>query len=339
MNSNLHETVLSVRNAHTSQKWKNGKRPADKVAFIIVTYNSGKWIKDCLAAIINQKLSHPVITIVDNGSKDETRGIVKRQRIPNLQYLEQPSNLGYGKAANIGIRLALESGAEYIAVMNPDIQLRDNAIDEMIRIHSGDDTLCPLTPLHTSYNADRIEPCALWFLRLSKKFSNDIVRSSPLSHYYATPFINGAFMLFSRAFLLKVGAFDEMFFFYGEDNDLCRRSRLFGYSPCVVLTAHAFHWHGTENAISVFRKRQSYIGGYRYTLKEPSRPFMVNILLAVLNLFRYLFREISSARIMPLLLKDFIHTITDIGSIHRSRRHDIAKLKNLRDHHNDIRKA
>src|SRR5690606_13062229 len=101
----------------------------NKLYIIIITFNAIKWLDKCLSDCKN----YPII-IVDNGSVDGTLQFIN-DNFPSTILLSQPSNLGFGKANNLGIKHALEQGAEYVFLLNQDAFLQDGCIDELISVH------------------------------------------------------------------------------------------------------------------------------------------------------------------------------------------------------------
>ena len=89
----------------------NSKESSALVYVIIVTYNGLKWIDQCLQSLQESDYSHRVL-IVDNCSTDNTVQHVK-DKYPEVTFLIQDRNLGFGKANNIGLRYALTHGGEY----------------------------------------------------------------------------------------------------------------------------------------------------------------------------------------------------------------------------------
>ena len=86
-----------------------------KVYTIIVTYNGDKWIEKCLRSLRDSTLSLSVL-VIDNASTDKTVNIVKEQ-FPEFQLIETGANLGFGKANNIGLEMALQKNADRKSVV------------------------------------------------------------------------------------------------------------------------------------------------------------------------------------------------------------------------------
>src|SRR4051794_28366104 len=96
-------------------------------AIVIVTYNSGRHIRACLASLVNEQESWEVI-VIDNGSKDDTRGIVTRE-FPWARLIDAGSNIGFSAASNMGAR---SSDAPLLLFLNPDTIVSAGALDRLV---------------------------------------------------------------------------------------------------------------------------------------------------------------------------------------------------------------
>jgi Predicted glycosyltransferases len=101
-----------------------------KVSVIIVSYNFEQWIDRCLGSL--RRSTFPVsVIVVDNGSKDHTTQIIER-KYPEVHLIKTGVNLGFGKANNIGIRCAMERGADYFFLLNQDAWISEKTIKTLL---------------------------------------------------------------------------------------------------------------------------------------------------------------------------------------------------------------
>ena len=103
-----------------------------KIAINIVTWNSAKYIADCLHSIARQTATSFFVQVIDNNSKDGTVAIIKKD-FPLAKVLVNEKNNGFSGAHNQGIELAREAGAEFVLVTNPDIILAPNFLEELMK--------------------------------------------------------------------------------------------------------------------------------------------------------------------------------------------------------------
>jgi GT2 family glycosyltransferase len=251
-----------------------------RICAVVVTFNSEKWLEGCFQGLVAQAPIPVDIVVVDNGSSDGTLAGLERfaESLPlELTVLRQDKNSGYAAACNVGIRWAIDREYDYVLIMNPDVTLKSRALAEMMDVHRSAPSAGPVTSLHVSHTEPRIEAGCLWFMGYSEPLVAAVVAGKPLERWYPTPAISGALMLISTELIRTVGLFDELFFFYGEDLDYCRRCVMLGYTPVVAIRAHACHWHPTFRGMDAFRRSNFRRAGYLLMMKKPSRPFVVSV--------------------------------------------------------------
>ena len=105
----------------------------DKVFVIVVTYNGMEWYERCFSSFRSSTI--PVTTVVvDNDSQDGSVDYIRRE-FPEIVVIKSPENLGFGKANNIGIRYALDHGADYVFLLNQDAWIDPDALERLVSIH------------------------------------------------------------------------------------------------------------------------------------------------------------------------------------------------------------
>ena len=102
---------------------------------IIVTFNGSEWIGKCIESLLQNSIKTKII-IIDNGSSDGTQDIIKSYS--SVLFIQSETNLGFGKANNIGINIATENGAEYIFLLNQDTYVEANTIGKLIDVMESD---------------------------------------------------------------------------------------------------------------------------------------------------------------------------------------------------------
>lgn len=212
------------------------------LSVIIVTYNSAGELPACLSSIPSQVAGGRVETIVvDNASQDGTADFVRRE-FPAVKVVEAGGNLGFSKANNLGFELC---SGEYILFLNPDTILNQEALDHCLgrisreseigiispRLALADGTLdlaCRRSIPTTWDGVTRASGLSRWFPHVPL-FAGYNLTHLPERETYPVGSVNGAFMLIPRRVLIRIGVFDEQFFMYAEDLDLCLRCTRAGY--------------------------------------------------------------------------------------------------------------
>jgi GT2 family glycosyltransferase len=211
---------------------------APVVCTVVVTYDGVPWIEDCLRSLSESTYPTNVI-VVDNASRDETVEIVNRYH--QVTCLRLSKNLGFGSANNIGIRVALQRGSDFVFLLNQDAQIHPEAIGQLVACARENKNFGILSPLHLTGDGTRIDAnFAAYVAKGAGKFFLD-VQSKRSERLYAIPSVNAAAWLLSRECLHKVGGFDPVFFVYGEDDDYCSRAAFHGIGIGFVPSAIIFH--------------------------------------------------------------------------------------------------
>lgn len=243
----------------------------------IVVYKNGE---NELIKAIQSLICDSIYTIyiVDNSPTDNLRELVVAIS-SKIEYIFGHGNVGYGSAHNIAIRKAISNGSKYHIVMNPDVCFSQGVIESLtlymdshadvgqimpkVIYPNGDlQYLCKLLPTPRDILFRRFFPKGFhekWSNRFHLKFSNYDI---PMN----VPCLSGCFMFLRIEILEKVGIFDERFFLYFEDNDLCRRihgeckTMMYPYLE-IVHTYGSSHRHNIKifaisviNAIKYFNK-------------------------------------------------------------------------------------
>lgn len=203
-------------------------------SYIIITYNSGDFICDCLHSIVRQK-SNVIISeaiLIDNASKDPTVKIVKGE-FPNVILKENRENVGFAAAVNQAFSI---SQGEYILLLNPDTVLKDNFIDELfsfvkrtpeasiigVKVVDENNKHHPSTWKRVTFLTVLAE------MLLPYDMSIKLVTESPTTPALVEN-VSGACMLIRRDVFEAMNGFDERFFLYYEEIDFCRRAKQRGY--------------------------------------------------------------------------------------------------------------
>ena len=212
---------------------------------------------------------------MDNASGDETAGVVRRE-FPEVRLVELEENVGFSAANNLVLR---ETSAEYVLVLNPDTRLCAGTLDTLLRLMDADPRIgiagCRLlqedgTPDHAARRSFPTPASALGhFLRLGRSgrapaaltaYRAPDVEEGPVDA------VNGAFMLMRRAMLDEIGLFDEGYWMYMEDLDLCYRAARAGWITWYEPSVAAVHIKaGTSGHHRRLRLNYAFhYGMYRY---------------------------------------------------------------------------
>lgn len=256
-----------------------------KLSVVILCWNDLRVIPDCLRSIYEGTHSTRFEVIVsDNGSTDGSIEFI-RQNYPQVKLIENGANLRFAKGNNVGFR-ACEG--EYILILNPDTIIHDGALDQMIVFadkHPEAGALgCRVVNPDGSYQEHvrplptiRSEWMAAFHLgplsRLSDWFNPGVYVGWTGDGERTVGWLAGCFILMRADLLQRLGGFDEQFFYYYEDTDLCRRVWEAGYSvlynPDISITH--LKGHSTKKRFPLGFELDKHVTRYRYFYKCEGR--------------------------------------------------------------------
>jgi N-acetylglucosaminyl-diphospho-decaprenol L-rhamnosyltransferase len=240
-----------------------------RLSVIIVTYNSVNDLDACLTSLTGN--SAPVtdheIVVVDNASADGTAAYL-RDRWPGVRLIEAGRNLGFAAGNNVGIR---QTFGELVLLLNPDTIVPRGAIDRLVAALDARPSAAIVGPRIV----DRQGRAELSFGRMISPLvelrqkvlvaGND--RGWPfighvVERMTARPrrvdWVSGACLLIRRADLEAVGLFDERFFMYTEDVDLCAAVRARGRDVLFEPSAQIIHLRGRSVARAFSATQSAY---------------------------------------------------------------------------------
>ena len=192
----------------------------------------------------------------------------KYENHKDIEYINTNINLGFGRAHNLVLN-KLES--KHHLVLNPDVSFSKEAFEKLLNVFQNRNNLAFITPKVLYPNGKEQIVCRKKpsFPSLLKRFiyNNSEYNSRELSQTFQPDFIHGCFMLFKTNFFKNLKGFDERFFLYMEDADICRRAihnkLTFLYYPEVSIIHHL--GKGSSKNLKLFFIRTS--SAIKYFLK------------------------------------------------------------------------
>jgi len=215
---------------------------------IVVTYNGAQWIEKCFGSLVESQVSNHVILAIDNNSTDGTPDLI-RQIFPKVDVIETGSNLGFGKANNIGIKKAIENKADYIFLLNQDAWIKHDTIQHLIAIQKAHPEFGIVSPIHITKD-NKVEKHFYRYIKNNHElFSVSLIQKK--GEVIENQFVNAAIWLLSLKCLNEVGLFNPVFSHYGEDKNYIHRCHYHGYKIGIHTREFAIHAR-SQNEISKF---------------------------------------------------------------------------------------
>jgi len=234
---------------------------ADLVSAVVVNHEAGEALITCVASLRAEGVVE--VTVVDNASSDRSTEALG-DADDDVRLVQTGTNLGYGAAANRGIAL---SGSELVLVSNPDVAVHRGALAALVDVLEADPTLAIAGPLVLEADGTRY-PSARRFPSLvdaaGHALLGDLAPDNRFTRRYRMGYgdvdtrtevdwVSGACFLARRKALEELGGFDESYFMYAEDADLCWRARRAGWGVVYVPEAVVTHLQGVSTARRPYR--------------------------------------------------------------------------------------
>lgn len=228
-----------------------------RLSILIVSWNVRELLHTCLRSL---PLTDPQVEIivVDSASDDGTPQLVAAE-YPSVHLIASTENLGYSRGNNLGLR---QARGDYLLVLNPDTEIVGEALNEMCTYLDAHPTVGALgpqlvyadgapqstrrrfpTPLTAFFESTWLQALAPRSV-LDRYYARDLPADQPVE----VDWIVGAALLLRRAAYEQVGGFDEGFFMYSEELDLCRRLRAAGWQVVHFPAARIIHHEARSSA-------------------------------------------------------------------------------------------
>jgi GT2 family glycosyltransferase len=213
------------------------------ISAVVVSYNSGKFLKQNFVSLFQQTIAFKQVIVVDNCSTDESASIIAA--FPCLEKITAAANIGYTAAANLGIRSAK---ADLVLVANADIYLANDFNQQVLHFFAEHPQTSLLSPLILRFDRQTIDSAGQTYspALYPREIGFNQKQSKAHLHEREVFSVCGAATVFSRKALekLKIGTeyYDEDFFMFWEDFDIGWRANLFGLKIFFAPQAVVYHF-------------------------------------------------------------------------------------------------
>jgi len=280
------------------------KNPLADISVIIVNYNVKELLENCINSILAASKNLAVeIVIVDNNSFDGSVDYInsKFSSYPNIKVIPGKINLGFAKANNLGVKA---STGNFILILNPDTVLQEDTLDKSLEFYKGQPDAGAISCKLILPNGKLDLACRRSFptpkvavyriLGLSKLFPKSRIFGKYNLTYldenktYEVDAIVGAFIFIRKEIYEKVNGFDEDYFMYGEDLDLCYRIKKAGYKIFYYPETSIIHYKGESTKKSSLSYINNFYGAMQIFVKKNLNTTFVlmNILIKISIFYR-----------------------------------------------------
>ena len=237
------------------------------LSIIIVNFKSQHLLEKCVASVYQNLNNQNFEIIVVNNDEEHVLSEVKK-KFPSLKILQQSANIGYGRAANQGARLAK---GELFLILNPDTELLSN-LNAISEIFSDDLEVGALSPKLVDEHGKTQAWIAGEEISLLSLIRNNLGLSKKKKAWESVNkkevgWVSGAALFIRKEVFELAGGFDEKIFMYFEDVDLCKRLRNLGKKIIYLPDARIIH-HGGKSFSEEKRKKNLYYASQEYYLRK-----------------------------------------------------------------------
>lgn len=223
------------------------------ISVSIVSYNTRDLLEKTLKRLDQQDIKRPEVYIVDNQSSDGSAEVVKK-KFPRVKLIESDKNLGFGAGQNLALK---KIDSPLILLLNPDTEFSTDALSKMVKF-MDENPECGIGGSKLVDQKGRLVsnggylpfgiPLLSWLFNLDKlglpSFHMD---SEDFYKAKNAGWIGGTFMVIRKEVLEKAGYFNEDYFMYFEDVDLCYRARKKGFKVLLNPDLEVMHLSGASS--------------------------------------------------------------------------------------------
>ncbi len=227
------------------------------VSIIFVNYKVKKELFNCLKSIEKYKSEIPIdVIVVDNDESPTIQAELKKE-FPFVIYKKSSENIGFGAGNNFG---AKDARGEYLFFLNPDTILYKNTIGSLLMFYKNNKKVGIVAPLLLNpkgqpYNLQGTKTLTPLRAIFGLSFLNKLFPNNPVSNGYwlkgwdkskikEVDVVPGTAFMISKKLFKQIGGFDEKFFLYFEEFDLCKRVKELGYKLFIIPQSKVLHLWG-----------------------------------------------------------------------------------------------
>lgn len=230
-----------------------------KVSVVILNWNGKKFLRTCLQSLRQLRYPAVEVIVVDNNSSDGSVEFIQKE-FPSVRLIKNRQNTGFAAGNNTGASIAT---GKYLLFINNDTKVTPDFLNPLVKEAEEDPTVGCIQPeMRVMHTPTLLDEAGAYLT-----FSGFLYHYGYRKPYRLPPYrrpreifsAKGACMFLPRAVFDDVGAFDEDFFIFFEETDLCHRLWLAGYRVLYLPTSHIFHTVGGDTVDTYNYARRIYL--------------------------------------------------------------------------------
>jgi len=218
------------------------------ISIIIVTFNSGKFISECLDSILDSNYPKMEVIAVDNGSTDNSIDQLSKYK-DKIKIISAGKNLGFASGNNLGIK---ESNGEIIILINPDVFVTKNSFRELVLPFLSDNKIMITGPKILYPHSSKIQSAGgmLYKNGLSRHIGYGEKDTNQYDFARTVDYVTGAAMAIRKKLFDITGLFDDIYFpAYFEEVEKCFLAKKLGYKVVYSPQSTVYHYESTTHSV------------------------------------------------------------------------------------------
>ena len=262
-----------------------------RVNVLILNWNGSKVLLDCVNSVMQSNYSNFKITVIDNGSTDDSIEVLLRE-IDNIEVINILKNSGFSRGYNFAFNKIINQGDDLYLILNNDTIVEQNSLSSLVNAmnYYGDDNI--YGPRIINFNNQKNWYCGGKINCITGNVSHlGINHSSSLIEYKTseTDYVSGCCMLLSKKMINDLNGFNEIYRMYYEDVDLCVRIKQKNKKCYFISESIIYH--------KVSQSLGGQFGIYKYYLKSLS---FIKFLYQTNNFFVFVLYFMINTACIPL---------------------------------------
>jgi len=224
-------------------KIQDGKKESDEynplISIVILNYNAGELLIDCIDSIKKSNYKNLEIILVDNVSNDKSH-IRCKEKFIDIKLIENSENLGYCEGNNVGLRIA---NGEYVVILNPDTIVDPSWLSELLFAYkkNGDGIYQPKFLASTDHSMLLSTGNMIQIFGFGYSRSKGDSDKGQHKKFEKVNFASGTCIFTSKKIIEKIGLFESFLFAFHDDFELCWRGALIGINSFYVPSSIVYH--------------------------------------------------------------------------------------------------
>ena len=298
------------------------------VSIIILNYNAGELLMNCIQSIIDSSYSNYEIILVDNNSNDQSH-INCKKKFEQIKLIENKKNYGYCEGNNIGIR---QASGQFITILNPDTIVDKNWLDYLIQAYDKKGEGLYQPKILSLYEKNVLQSTGNYIQLFGFGYARDKgeENSEKRNIIEKVGFASGTCLFTSKLVLDKIGLLDPFIFLYLDDLDLGWRAKHLGISSFFVPNSIVYHAESyilrwSSKKFYWLERNRKYCLMTHFSEKTISKMLPTLIIVDILVFFFYLSKGFVFSKIKADL------NILKNWSYIKKRRNELESIKKFED--------